>query len=392
MARNGSGGYTQPVADFVPGDVANASNVNTWLGDLGAEIANSLAADGQTPAIADLPMAGFKHTNVAKGIATTQYARLDQVLNSEVIYGGTAGGSTTALTISTTPAPSAYAAGQVFLFLMGASACGAAPTLNVSSLGAKNIYKKDSATALVAGDIPANAVVLVVYDGTQFQMVNVPQTLALAALSVPTIATGTGDGTATTGTGTVRGASGAGTDKGGGTLLIQGGQGTGTGAGGSVGIQVAAAGSTGSSANALVNAFVVDPNGAIQTGAASAATGYAAAGSVTAPAARVARFKNTAKAWVKFNGNDAAIFDGFNVSSITRNNAGDYTVNFTNAMADSNYCCIVTGGNTGTLAASNVIIGWGAVYSTGSVRIGVSDNNTDLNTDASQICVVVFGL
>jgi hypothetical protein len=44
------------------------------------------------------------------------------------------------------------------------------------------------------------------------------------------------------------------------------------------------------------------------------------------------------RAWVNFNGTGTvAIRAAFNVSSITDNNVGDYTVNFTNAMPDANY-------------------------------------------------------
>lgn len=44
------------------------------------------------------------------------------------------------------------------------------------------------------------------------------------------------------------------------------------------------------------------------------------------------------KAWVNFNGTGTvAIRASGNVSSITDNGTGDYTVNFTNAMADVNY-------------------------------------------------------
>jgi len=47
---------------------------------------------------------------------------------------------------------------------------------------------------------------------------------------------------------------------------------------------------------------------------------------------------NTAKAWVNFNGTGTvAIRASFNVSSITDNGTGDYTVNFTTALADANY-------------------------------------------------------
>ena len=45
-----------------------------------------------------------------------------------------------------------------------------------------------------------------------------------------------------------------------------------------------------------------------------------------------------AKAWVSFNGTSTvAIRDSFNVSSITDNGTGSYTVNFTTAMPNSNY-------------------------------------------------------
>jgi hypothetical protein len=44
------------------------------------------------------------------------------------------------------------------------------------------------------------------------------------------------------------------------------------------------------------------------------------------------------RAWVNFNGvGTVAIRGSFNVSSITDNGVGNYTVNFTNAMIDNNY-------------------------------------------------------
>lgn len=65
-----------------------------------------------------------------------------------------------------------------------------------------------------------------------------------------------------------------------------------------------------------------------------------AAGSVSVPVATVVN--GSAKAWVNFNGTGTvAIRASFNVSSITDNAAGDYTVNFTTAMADANYAPIV---------------------------------------------------
>lgn len=52
----------------------------------------------------------------------------------------------------------------------------------------------------------------------------------------------------------------------------------------------------------------------------------------------------SARAWVNFNGTGTvAIRASGNVSSITDNGTGDYTVNFTTAMPDANYALVATG-------------------------------------------------
>jgi hypothetical protein len=51
-----------------------------------------------------------------------------------------------------------------------------------------------------------------------------------------------------------------------------------------------------------------------------------------------------ARAWVNFNGaGTVAIRASGNVSSITDNGTGQYTVNFTTAMPDANYVCLPSG-------------------------------------------------
>lgn len=73
-------------------------------------------------------------------------------------------------------------------------------------------------------------------------------------------------------------------------------------------------------------------------------------GSVSTSSANV--INGSAKAWVNFNGTGTvAIRASYNVSSITDNGTGDYTVNFTNAFADANYSTVLTGGNSGGLVA-----------------------------------------
>jgi hypothetical protein len=59
-------------------------------------------------------------------------------------------------------------------------------------------------------------------------------------------------------------------------------------------------------------------------------------GTVSTSSANV--IQGSAKAWVNFNGTGTpAIRASYNVSSITDNGTGDYTINFTNAFADTSY-------------------------------------------------------
>ena len=50
---------------------------------------------------------------------------------------------------------------------------------------------------------------------------------------------------------------------------------------------------------------------------------------------------NIVLAWVSFNGTGTpAIEDDFNVSTITDNGNGDYTVNYTTNLPNDDYCCV----------------------------------------------------
>jgi hypothetical protein len=50
-----------------------------------------------------------------------------------------------------------------------------------------------------------------------------------------------------------------------------------------------------------------------------------------------------AKAWCNFNGTGTVAINGsFNVSSITDNGTGDYTINFTTALPNANYSSVIS--------------------------------------------------
>lgn len=134
----------------------------------------------------NLPMGGFRHTGVANGVARTDYAALGQAQDGAVLWGGTAGGTANALTISLNPPITAYAAGQEFRFISGASANTGAVTLNVNGIGGVAINKGNGAAALTAGELPALAMVTVRHDGTQFRLLDPVDSIAIPDASVTT--------------------------------------------------------------------------------------------------------------------------------------------------------------------------------------------------------------
>ena len=100
-----------------------------------------------------------------------------------------------------------------------------------------------------------------------------------------------------------------------------------------------------------------------------------------------------ARAWVNFNGTGTvAINAQFNVSSITDNGTGDYTVNFSNAMSDANYT--VSGSVVGgTIPQTFAFISGpsnnaNSLHSTSAVRIGTLHySGTLYDEDVVQIII-----
>lgn len=175
-----AGVYNLPEAAFVGDTVIDEAAVNNNFSDIGSEITNSIAADGQTNPTANLPMDGYKHTGVGNANARDQYAVMGQVQDGAGIWCGTAGGTADALTLTPSPAITAYAAGQRFDFVSSAANTGAA-TVAVSGLAATAIQV--GAAALSAGDIPNGARCSVQYDGTQFQLHGVSQPGGLSSVA-----------------------------------------------------------------------------------------------------------------------------------------------------------------------------------------------------------------
>jgi hypothetical protein len=98
------------------------------------------------------------------------------------------------------------------------------------------------------------------------------------------------------------------------------------------------------------------------------------------------------RAWVNFNGTGTvAIRASGNVSSITDNGTGDYTVNFTTAMPDANYSAVGSSRNSTTrlTIVSPQHAGVADPFTTTTARFRTSDNDAVAN-DSDIVSVAIF--
>jgi len=105
---------------------------------------------------------------------------------------------------------------------------------------------------------------------------------------------------------------------------------------------------------------------------------------------------SSCRAWCNFNGTGTvAIRASGNVSSITDNGTGSYTVNFTTAMPDANYSAVVTGGADllDTSGQKFAVMGVSTFLTTSAnvtVRQADNNDNTFVAADTDQVCLAFF--
>ena len=198
MSYNGSGTFQintagQPV---VTGTVISSTAFNALTSDLATGLSTALTKDGQTTVTANIPLSNFKITGLGAATAAADAVRFSQLQGSADKLLTVTGTDTYVATAS--PALTAYAAGNLFSLVVPNTNTGAS-TINIDGLGAKAITRTGT-TALVAGDMIATEVVIVVYDGTRFQLINansftnllVSGTLTYGGVTLTNAVTGTG--------------------------------------------------------------------------------------------------------------------------------------------------------------------------------------------------------
>ena len=101
------------------------------------------------------------------------------------------------------------------------------------------------------------------------------------------------------------------------------------------------------------------------------------------------------KAWVNFDGtaSGAASRDTFNVSGMTDNGTGDYTISINNDMSNDDYCTVVSGAETGSSGDTNQIgsIKRNGTYTTSAVTVCGTHTNSQDDVDNQRMMAAIHG-
>lgn len=106
----------------------------------------------------------------------------------------TSTGSSNAYVLTPATPLGAYYVGHTIEWIANFGNTGAT-TVNISGLGAKNILKNGGATALASGDIASGSINRIIYDGTQYQIIQPSSAGYMTRGDTLSLITPGGDGT-----------------------------------------------------------------------------------------------------------------------------------------------------------------------------------------------------
>jgi len=114
--------------------------------------------------------------------------------------------------------------------------------------------------------------------------------------------------------------------------------------------------------------------------------------------------QGSTKAWINFNGSTATatadltgIRDSFNIASLVDNDTGDYTLNFTNSMANDGFA---VGGFSGfgdghaddeNVGQIGFVRGSTTPLTNSSLRVSANNNNSFTATDMVFLSAIISG-
>jgi len=200
---NGSGTFVRVrnwVQDATAGIRIRADRHDSEDDNFANGLSQCITKDGQTTLTANLPMAGFRHTNAGAAQNATEYARYDQVQLGKAVW-AIAGGTADALTALYSPNTMAPVDGQLYWVRATAANATTTPTFSPDADTPRVIVKYGN-DPLAAGDINGAGHELILRyraSDTKYELlnpfVNTPPTPNAAAISVNnagfTVLTGT---------------------------------------------------------------------------------------------------------------------------------------------------------------------------------------------------------
>ena len=358
MSRNGSGVYTLPATNpVVPGSTIATVWANGTMTDIAAALTASVAADGQTPMTGNLNANSNKIVGLVAGTIAGNSVEFAQ-FSTPTFTGDVTCSSTGYIQIptgTTAQRPATAAAGEIrfntstnvyegyVTGLAGVTISGisfVSTTATLTTASAHGLSTGNYVT--VSGASPSQ------YNGTYIITVTGSTTFTYVMATTPaTNATVVGSYTA--------------------NLWVSLGN---VPAGSNTQVQYNNSGYLGASSALTFNGTTLATTTLSSTNLSDGTNSTLTTNAI----------KGSAKAWVNFNGTSTiTIRDSFNVSSVTRNAAGDYTINFTTAMPNANYSvsvsCMLNASPTAN-SAFPIVYGnatYTDTYKTNSIRIATVD-------------------
>lgn len=326
------------------GTTADATQVQANFDQLIANVNANAAANGANSDITSL-------TGLTTPLGRTYGG-------SQFYIGGTSTGAADAQVVATLVPTTGFSlyAGVMVAFIAGFNNT-AATTLNVFGSGAKNVFRQIStgAAACVGGEIKAGQLVLVVYDGTQFQLLtdgylSTPLLRSLGALTVVAGNILYGSGAAAV------------------SVLAPGTSG-----------QFLTSGGAGAPTWTTPNTFSTQAE--METGTSTT--------TMVSPG-RQHFHPGHPKAWANFEQSGTHSGNGYNVSSYTDNGTGLTEIAWTTAFSAATYG--VTGWARATGIPSVLILTAksSGTYTTAAIEVAVSDVN-QIDRDTTQAAISAFG-
>ena len=430
MSFNGTGTFLR-LYNWVNDAAANikirADRMDNEMNGFATGLSTCITKNGQTTITANLPMATYRHTGVGNAVNRTDYAAEGQVQDGKLNWVA-AGGTADAITASYAIPLTALVDGQLCFVRATAANATTTPTFSPSGLTARTIVK-NGGVALVAGDIAGDGHELILryrVSDTKWELLN-PSNASAAILSANNAFTGNNTFAVTSG---FNGAStfsalatmnGAAINEAKAANLASA---TSTDIGAILGNYVHVTGTTTITGLGTIQAgtrrivefddiltlthngtSLILPGGVNITTAAGDVATFVSEGSGNWRCTSYTRAngravavggQEVAKAWVCFNGTGTvAIKSSYNVSSITDNGVGDYTINLTSALADANYAVALatvtsTSGDVNQTAAGIASSDGSTALSKTSSALRIQTRRASSNEDKADISATFY--